>query len=62
MQVLADKTVHFVLLTDIFTMFICKTIKTSTWKVNNNSFLGKLKRRAPEHSNVKQENHGKTRK
>ena len=25
-------------------MFICKTIKTSTWKVNNNSFPGKLKK------------------
>ena len=43
-------------------MFICKTIKTSTWKLNNNSFPGKLKKGVPEHSNVKQENHRKTRK
>ena len=39
---LADKPVLFVLLTDSFIAFICKTIETSILNVNSNNFQGPL--------------------
>ena len=39
---LADKPVLFVLLTDSFIMFICKTIETSILNENSNNFPGPL--------------------
>ena len=37
---IADKPVLFVLLTDSFIEFICKTIETSILNVNSNNFPG----------------------
>ena len=39
---IADKPVLFVLLTDSFIEFICKTIETSILNVNSNNFPGPL--------------------